>query len=185
MMLAVIAAGCARYQCEIVQPPDLARHVPEDHDVVFSRGPLVYRLRSYQNHLVIQIENETSEPIQLLGGRSFVVDPEGQSHSLQEETMAPQTFIKLVLPPIVPEITPVGPVIGIGLGVNSIYGPGYDLSFENPSWLRPRYYAAPDVENRYWKWDGETDVRLSLSFSQVGSAQAPFTQEFVFHRRKK
>lgn len=134
--------------------------------------------------MVIQIQNETPLPIQLLGGQSFVVDPEGQSHPLDEETIAPQSFIKLVLPPIVPEVTPVGPVIGFGLGISSIYGPGYDLSFENPLWVRPRYYASADVESRFWKWDGETNVRLSLTFGHVGSAEAPFTQAFVFHRRK-
>lgn len=184
LILVAVAGGCAHYEYDIVQPPDLAGHVGGGRDVVFSRGPLLYRLRSYQNHLVIQIHNETSQPIQLLGGQSFVVDPDGQSHPLNDETIAPESFIKLVLPPILPEVTPVGPVIGFGLGVSSVYGPGYDLGFEDPFFVRPRYYASADVENRFWKWEGQTDVRLSLTFGHAGSAQAPFTQAFVFHRRK-
>lgn len=184
LILATFAAGCARFEYDIVQPPDLAQHVGEGQDVVFSRGPLLYRLRSYENHLVIRIQNETSQPIQLLGGQSFVVDPEGQSHPLNDETIAPQSFIKLVLPPIVPEAAPVGPVIGFGLGVSSVYGTGYDLSFEGPLFVRPRYDASADVENRFWKWEGQTNVRLSLTFGRPGSPEAPFTQAFVFHRRR-
>lgn len=184
LILVALSEGCAHYEYDIVQPPNLAHHVGENHDVSFNRGALLYRLRSYQNHLVIQLQNETSQPIQLLGGRSFVVDPDGQSHPVDEETIAPESFIKLVLPPIAPEVTPVGPVIGIGLGVSSVHGPGYDLSFENPLFVRPRYYASADVENRFWKWEGETDVRLSLTFGHAGSAEAPFAQAFVFHRHK-
>jgi hypothetical protein len=177
-----LVTGCARYECDIVQPPELAGPVAESRDTTFARGPLLYRLRGYENHLVIRVFNPTPQPVELLGGRSVVVDPEGQSHPFSDETIAPESFIKLVLPPIAPEIAPVGPVIGFGLGMSSAYGPGYDLSFDSPLFVRPRYYASTDMENRFWKWEGESDVRLSLTFARAG--QPAFSQQFVFHRRK-
>lgn len=171
-----------RYEYDIVQPPELARHVGGERESTLVRGPLVYGMQSYQNHLVIRVHNPTSQPVELVGGRSYVVDPQRQSHALDEQTIAPQSFIKLVLPPVEPEVAPVGPSIGFGLGIGSAWGPRYDFWLDGPLFVRPRYYAAADIEDRFWKWEGETNVRLSLTFIPAG--QAPITHLFVFHRRK-
>lgn len=176
--------GCARYEYDIVSPPEMAQHVGSKADVVLSRDPLQYRLISADNHLILRIFNPTSDRIQLLGPQSVAVDPQGQSHPLRSLTMAPNSFIKLILPPMRPDIAPSGPVIGIGIGAYAgPYGLGYDDPFYDPLWERPRYYAVYDAENAYfWDWPGEGDVRLTLVFQR--DEQKPFSQEFVFHRRK-
>lgn len=177
-----LITGCAHYEYDIIQPPELARHVGEDRESTFALGPLLYGMQSYENHLVIRIRNPAAQPVELLGGRSYVVDPQGQSHPLDDQTIAPLSFIKLVLPPVEPEVAPAGPSIGFGLGIGSAWGPGYDLSLNAPLFARPRYYAAADMESRFWKWEGESDVRLSLTFAYAG--QGPITQQLVLHRRR-
>jgi hypothetical protein len=175
-------AGCARYEYDVVEPPDLARHVGESHDAVLTRGPLSYQLRAYENHLILRIHNQSLHPIELLGAQSFAVDPHGQSHPLADETIAPDSFIKLVLPPVPHEVVPNGPAVDFGIGATSIYGPGYNVAADNPQAAQPGAYASADAENRFWKWDDGSDVRLSLTFGSAG--QAPFTQQFVFRRQK-
>jgi hypothetical protein len=180
LIVVCLSAGCAHYEYDIVEPPELRQHVGANADVVFSRTPLVYRMRSYENHLVIQIQNPTPQPIQLLGGQSYVVDPQGQSHPLAMVTIAPQAFIKLILPPVPPEPVPTGPSIGFGFVVDASQSPTtYPLT--RPEWVRP-VFAVTDIANDYWSWEGETDVRASFTFRQGG--QPPFTHAFVFHRRK-
>lgn len=178
-------SGCARYEYDIVQPADLAQHMGSDGDVVFARDPLLYRMRTYENHLVIQIHNPTTQPITLMGGQSFVVDPQGQSHPLRTRTIAPDAFIKLILPPEPPDLVPAGPTLGIGLDVGTVhpYGPGgmYGL-VDDPFWYTPRYYMAVDPEGAPWTWRDEGDVRLGLVFQRWNGP--PFDQQFVFHRRK-
>ena len=171
--------GCARYEYNIIEPPDLAQHIGGDQAVTFSRNGLLYRMRSYENRLVIQISNTTPQPILLVGGQSYVVDPQGQSHSFAAQTIGPQSFIKLILPPLPPESVPTGPIFSIGIGVaaspDEFYGPGYFFD-------RPHYLAVIDSNDEFWKWEGESNVMLSLAFSQAGAA--PFTHRFVFHRQK-
>ena len=155
----------------------------EDRDVILSRGPLLYRLRSYQNHLVIQIQNETSQPLQLLGGQSFVVDPDGQSHPLDEQTIAPNRSSSWCCRQLCPRLRGrtrrwlrARRQLGLRAGIRRF--------LENPLLVRPGYCASADLDNRFWKWEGESNVQLSLTFGHAGSKAEPFTQAFVFHRHK-
>jgi hypothetical protein len=177
-----VLPGCTHFEYDIVQPPELVQHIGRDADAVFTRTPLLYRMRSYEDHLVIQVHNPTTQPITLLGGQSFLVDPQGQSRPLRTQTIGPQSFIKLILPPMPPDVAPAGPVIGFGLGAAYRAGPDVGLEYDQPILDRPRYYAAYDADMGYWTWEGESDVRLSLTLA-MGN-QPPFTQTFVFHRRK-
>jgi len=182
-LLAMCVAGCARFEYDIVSPPEMAQHVGTQSDVVLSRDPLQYRLISAENHLIMRIFNPTGERIQLLGSQSVAVDPQGQSHPLQNLAIAPNAFVKLILPPMKPQVAPSGPVIGIGVGFAGAYGLGYSDPFYDSMWQRPRYYAVYDAENTYlWDWEGESEVRLTLVFQR--GEQKPFSQEFVFHRWK-
>ena len=79
--------------------------------------PLEYRLRSYENRLVVNVFNPTPDPVTLAGERSYVVAPNGQSHPLRGQTIAPDTFVKMILPPMRPYYRESGPNIGFGLGV--------------------------------------------------------------------
>jgi hypothetical protein len=187
--LALFAGGCAHYEYDIVSPPEMAQHVGTKQPVVLSRPPLQYRLISYDDHLIVRIYNPTPDRIQLLGDESSVVDPQGQSHPLRSRMIAPNSFIKLILPPLAPEVAPYGPAIGFGLGfayATPYWGMGFYDPLYDPLWERPRYYAVYDANGtEYWIWSGQSDVRLTLVFRRdQQNQQKPFSQDFVLHRRR-
>jgi hypothetical protein len=177
------AGGCAHYEYDIVAPRELARHVGKQDEMI-RVDPLEYRLRAYENRLVMEIFNPTGESITLAGDRSYVVDPGGQSHPLRTQAIAPSAFIKLILPPMRPQFRS-SPSIGFGLGVGfsraryNRYGYGH---FHDPLWDEPQYYTYYDESDAtYWNWEGETEARLHLVFQR---GQNSFSQDFTFHRRK-
>jgi hypothetical protein len=183
-LILLFAGGCARYEYDIVAPPELARHIGGDRDEVIRADPLEYRLRSYDNRLVIDIFNPTGDAIVLAGDRSYVVDPRGQSHPLRTQSIAPSAFVKLILPPMRPQFRS-SPTIGVGVGFGfsrayyNRYGYG---RFHDPLWDEPQYYTYYDESDAtYWSWEGETDARLHLVFQR---GQSTFTQDLTFHRRK-
>jgi hypothetical protein len=171
----MLPGGCARYEYDLIEPPPLARHIGSQADTVFELDPLVYRLRSYDNHLVVRIFNPTTELISLHGDASYVVDPTGQKHPISSQSIAPSTYVKLILPPLPPE--PVGnpPPVNPGMGIAADFGPTVS---EIPYPFGQRY--ANDAHD--WDWNDEGQVRISLTF-QRGS-QPPFTQRFLFGREK-
>jgi hypothetical protein len=180
-----VLMGCARYEYQLVQPPDLAQHIDAKHDATFTLGPLRYRLRTAENHLVMRIYNQSETPIRLLGDQSFVVDPGGQSHPLQSQSCAPNSYIKLIFPPLRPQLEPTGPSIGIGIGGFVGRGPfrdGFYSGIWDPYYDTPRYYTVYEGNSSYWDWDGEGEARLSIVFQQ--GQEKPFTHEFVLDRRK-
>jgi hypothetical protein len=183
-LVALWVTGCARYEYDIVNPPDLARHIGEKHDEVVQAGPLEYRMRSYESRLVVDVFNPTGDPVTLAGERSFVVAPNGQSHPFRTQTIGPSAFVKLILPPMRPYYRAGGPTIGFGVGVGlsrGRYGPGYSrfgaIGYDEPQYFT--YYDESDAT--YWTWEGETDARVHLMY-QAGGRE--LTHEFVFHRRK-
>jgi len=177
--------GCARYEYDILQPPDLARHIGTKSDIVVRQDPLEYRLRTVDNRLVMRIHNPTQDPIMLLGPQSSVVDPQGQSHPLRTQTIAPQSFIKLIFPPLRPRVERVGPSIGIGVGGTfggryrrHYEGVGYDQPFYDDE---PRYLAVVDDDALYWDWRGQGQMRLTLVFDRGGQT---LRHQFVIGRKK-
>jgi len=182
----VLIGGCTHYGYDLVRPSDLARHIGSKEDATFDYDPLNYRLRAVENRLVMQIFNPTSDPITLVGERSYAVDPGGQSHPLRGQTIAPNTFIKLILPPMRPYYYQSSPTIGfgVGLGVGRVYrrpwgyAPRVPYYYDEPRYIT--YYDESDVS--YWDWEGQTDARIHLTYRQ---GQKTFEQEFVFHRVKE
>jgi len=81
LICALEMTGCARYEFDVVQPPELARHIADKWENA-RWGPVDYRLRVMENHLVVEVQNVTREEIRILGDRSYVVGPNGQSHPL-------------------------------------------------------------------------------------------------------
>ena len=101
-ILPLMALGCTQYEYELVRPDRLARHIDNQAQTTFKIAPLNYGMISKENRLVVVIQNPLAEPVQILGDRSEVVDPSGQSHPLRSQTIAPTAFVKLILPPLRP-----------------------------------------------------------------------------------
>jgi hypothetical protein len=199
-VLLCLGTGCAHYEYNLVRPPELTRHIGTETDEVFTVDPLQYRLRTVDNRLVVRIYNTTDDPVELLGTRSTVVDPDGQSHPLRGQTIAAGSFIKLIFPPIPPRIYDYGPTFGIGVGYgyhtavypyharpgyhfHPAYGPPYGPYWHDPALYGPRYLAVVEGgDTTYWDWKGaDGEMRLLLAFQRQGKE---FRQEFVFRRQK-
>jgi hypothetical protein len=180
----VMVMGCVRYEYDITRPPEFAAHIGTKNDTSLQRDPLEYRWRTVENRLVLRIFNPTDQPITLLGQRSSAVDPEQQSHPLPTQTIAPTSFIKLILPPLRPRIERTGPSIGIGVG--TMIGSGrYRRHGVAPYsyWpAEPRYLTVYDDNAIYWDWEGATTVRLTLVYQRPDSSS--FEHEFVIARKK-
>lgn len=181
LLLAAFAlAGCAKYQFELVEPAQHANVITRDEPVDVHIDPLVYVLREYDRQLVIRIINENDEPATIHGERSYVVDPEGETHPLRGGTIAPSSFITFGVPPIARYYRS-GPQFGFGVGVGTSFNvrqhhhhhhyhdPFYYSRFDYAAW----YYEVPT-----WRWK-TGDVRLRL----VGTVgEQPFDHEFLFTR---
>ena len=182
--------GCARYEYDIVKPADLAQHVGGKSPVRFPIEDREYALQSSSGRLVMFVHNRGEDPIKLLGGDSYAVDPRGESHPLADRVIPPGGHIKLILPPPPQQVRETGPRFGIGLGVGISSAGGYHRHRHRHHYggaglyddLGPRYYSVYDPNDAaYWEWKGETDARLVLTFEK---GQDRFSDEFVFHRRK-
>ncbi|HEY7086605.1 MAG TPA: hypothetical protein VH518_00870 [Tepidisphaeraceae bacterium] len=174
--------GCTQYEYDVVRPPELAQHVGAKEDVVIQLDPLEYRLRTVENRLVMRIYNHTDDAMTLVGQRSSVVDPDGQSHPLPTLSMPPGSFIKLILPPPAPVIE-TNPTFGIGVsgGFGDSRRRGYPYDPEYGLADGPRYFTVYDNGQFYWDWKGEGSIRLNLAFDRGGKT---FEHEFVIGRRK-
>jgi hypothetical protein len=177
LFLMILSIGCAHYEYDLIQPSNLTTHIGKN-DKSFDLPPLSYTLRTVENRLVMRIYNQTDEPIRLLGSQSTVVDPKGESHPLVSQSIAPGSFIKLILPPMRPQYNP-GPQIGIGVGgrfghAGSIHQPYYPSA--------PQYLQVYEPSNAiYWDWKGESQAKLNLVFER---GDKTFKHDFVFQRRK-
>jgi hypothetical protein len=175
--------GCASYDYRITEPANVAREIGTKSDEIFSIAPVEYRLRTVDSRLVMRIYNSSDAPITLLGERSTAVDPGGQSHPLETQTIAPNSFIKLILPPIRPRLEPSGPSIGIGFGtVIGTRPTKHGVGVYRKEIYVPRYMRVYDNQAIYWDWNGESVVHLNLVY-QVGAEN--FEQRFVVARFKK
>lgn len=180
--------GCTHYEYDLVHPPELAQHIGTKSDVSITLSPLRYELRAFENHLVMRIYNQADVPVRLLGDRSVVVDPQSQSHPLRSQTIAPGSFIKLILPPLPPAVEPRGPTIGIGIGVGYGYGYGHGRwreGLDDPFWdygyYEPRYINVYDSGEYLWDWKGDSEVSVTLTLQR--GDEKTFSQTFVFRQK--
>src|SRR2546423_4948738 len=116
VLLLTFLTGCTHYEYDLTQPPELARHIGSKSEVIVPRDPVDYRLRTYEDVLVMRVVNPTDDLIELLGDQSVVVDPRGQSHPLRRQAIAPHSYIKLRFPPPPPVYYQPQPTFGIGVG---------------------------------------------------------------------
>ena len=197
--------GCARYEFDVLEPPEFATHVGRKKETATDilREPLEYHMRAYEGRLVMNVFNTTEEPIELLGDQSFVVDAEGESHPLPSSVIAPKAYVKLILPPLRPYY-PAEPRFGfgVGIGISSYHhrhfhhrhhrgprfrhfvepGMGEDLNAADLATGSGTYFYAYDPGSLFWEWEGEEIVRLRLTYRQ-GKGE-PFYHEFVIRRVK-
>ena len=182
LLVMFVSTGCARYEYDIVSPPDLRTHIGTKADAVTPVDPLVYRWRTVDNRLVVRVFNPTEDPVQLLGEKSTVVAPSGESHPLRGQTIAPRSHVKLILPPRRPTVRSSGPTFGVGVGMRV---DARDRGFpphRDPFNDGPRYLAVYDGDDAlYWDWNGQTEVRLTLVYQR---GETPLRHEFVIRRRK-
>jgi hypothetical protein len=175
--------GCQTYQYRIAQPPT-ATPVVDEHPVVIHYDPLDYSLRAYHEHLAINISNPTEDRIDLLGGRSFVVDPKGESHPLRDRVIGPHSYTRILLPPIpfsyaYPDYWGWSPRWGVG------WGPGWYDPFWG-GWYGPWAYGPPAISYEQiltvYDWEWKTGlVRLRLTYNRNAKS---FEHNFEIIREK-
>jgi hypothetical protein len=189
--VALVSAGCARYEYDLVSPPQAAGHVGRKDDHAFALDPLEYKLRTVDNRLVVRVYNPTSEHVTLLGGRSVIVGPDGQSHPLMTQTIAPGgSFIKMIIPPPRPRFYGGGTTFGVGVGVG--VGHAFPGPHDEPGWYGddPHYLTVYDESDTYyWDWKGEGQARLNLVYArgephrEADAARGPtFNHELLIRR---
>lgn len=170
------SVGCARYEYNITEPPDLAQHIGRQ-PVALRRGPLAYHLQSYENRLVLRVENVTARPVQVLGDRSWIVTPEGESRPLGSQAIAPSAHVKLVLPPLARRVVRSGPSLGFGFGIGSGGRVGTGIGIGAP--LGGGGYVYDEDER--WDWPAGRTVRLHLVGEHDG---AEFSHDFTIDRQR-
>jgi hypothetical protein len=174
-----LLAGCARYEFDVLAPAEVSGAVTGKADRQIDRPPLHYKLRAVENRLVMRIYNPGDVTTTLRGDLSYVVDPEGQSHPLPTLSAAPQSHLKLILPPFRPRLEPRGPTIGFGVGTVVGSHPGYETGVA----AEPVYLLMTDDSNNamYWDWPGESEIRMLLVFERGGER---LEHAFVIRRVK-
>jgi len=178
LWVASACGGCAQIEFDAT-PGNGGQtvRIGDSQDVTFSgdaisRGPLQYRMRADEGHLILWIDNPTNDPVELLGDKSNVVDPEGISHPLNGGTIAPGRSAKEIFPPVVepPNSGPAGPAGAVN-------------NYDRPGFITlPDTNAAMEGNDPNWQWDDTLDIRLNLFFQQDGH---PFEQHFSVSRVRK
>jgi hypothetical protein len=182
----LLLSGCATYEYGIYQPPPLARHISSKAQTTLFYDPLNYTFQAVDNRLVIWINNPTGDPITLVGERSVIVDPDGQSHPLRSQTIAPGSFIKLILPPLRPYAFGYGPGYYVGSsGFIVRHGSRRGGVYVNDGYYYgndPCYMTIYDPgDPTFFQWQDQTDVRMTLAFERLGKT---LEHTFAFHRVK-
>jgi hypothetical protein len=175
--VAVLLCGCATTQYHVIQPQGVAQPIM-DQPILVSYAPLEYHLAKQHDRLAMQINNPTDETITLVGERSSVVDPAGESHPLRGRLINPRSFVRMLLPPETMSI----PYPDYYWGWGSYYGPYY------PYW-GPYYggYGPPPVSyyqvRTPYDWQWKTGpIRLHMTYDRKGTA---FEHDFEIVREVK
>jgi hypothetical protein len=151
--------------------------------VLIRYEPLEYTLVREHDRLAMQINNPTEDRIALLGYRSYVVDPQGESQPIRDRILAPRSFARLILPPVpfsyaVPDYWGYGPGWGWtypGSWYDPFWGPGI-------GWWGPppmSYYQLLTVYDWQWKTG---PARLRLTYERAGKV---FEHDFELVREKE
>ena len=179
-LLALCLSGCGTYHYRVVQP---ATAVPpiDNRPITIHYEPLDYRLSKDRDRLAVLITNPTADRIVLLGSKSFVVDPRGESHPIRDRIIGPHSYTRMLIPPVpftyaYPDYwayPPFGAWGYMGSWYDPMWGP----------WGAP-YWGPPPMSYNHvltiydWKWK-EGPARLRLTYEQCGKT---FEHDFEFFR---
>ncbi len=98
LVATAIASGCQSYEYRVVRPPGVGQPIT-GQPVIIQYDPLEYRLVRRSDQLDMHITNPTEDRITLLGNRSYVIDPQGESHLIRSLVIGPHSFSSMLLPP--------------------------------------------------------------------------------------
>ncbi len=175
---AAVLCGCARFDYRLVEPASAATRIGKE-PVTVPYPPLEYSLASRGDRLVMRVINPTGQSVTLLPGRSYVVDPRGESHPVRGQALGPHSHIALFLPPLPRR------VIGYAYTPYWGYGPldmgGYPFwgAYE---WPYPSAYSYSYQLHTPYEWRWRTGpVRLHLGYQSAGKG---FDQDLVFDREQ-
>ena len=172
LVLAALAGGCQTSVYHVVQPPGVPQAIA-DEPVTIHNDPLDYRLARRGPRLSLSIINPTDDDIRLMANRSYVVDPEGESHPLRGRIIAPHSHVNLLLPPV-PLIFPYESP-GWGWGWGAYWDPFYDEFYGPPAW---NY----EVFTQYdWVWKTGA-ARLHLGYERGGHGGGQFEHHLELDR---
>lgn len=176
----LLLAGCRTYEFRMLQPQ--ARVLAKD-PCALRLDPLDYELSRRGDQVELRIRNTTDDRILLLGDRSFVVDPTGESHPLQGRVLAPRSFTTLRLPPT-PELVPAGVALSPQVGLYPApayawpFGYGYNGFVYGDFSYAPTLQYSRVVTPFDWDWQSGP-ARLRLAYEREGNT---FEHEFEFVR---
>jgi hypothetical protein len=157
----VCLSGCATYDYRVVKPSGIPQPVA-DQPVIVQYDPLDYQLVRSKERLAMSIVNPTEDRIILLGERSYVVEPQGESYPLPGRILAPHSHTRMLLPPIPFTYSYPDWRWGWGWGwaaYNPYWGPYYGApAYYGPP--PPSYYQIMTPED--WTWNtGSARFRLT------------------------
>ena len=190
MLLALAATclcGCQTYVYRIAQPQTGAP-VVGDQPVTVHVDPLDYTFRREESRLSMQINNPTADRILLRADRSYVVDPQGESHPVRARIIAPHSFSRMLLPPL--RLTLAYPEYGWGAW-SGYAGWGWGWGPYIPYWgpyYGPAFWGPPPVSYQQvvtsydWVWN-TGGVQLHLSYER-GNQQFEHAFEIVREPKK-
>jgi hypothetical protein len=173
------STGCARYQYSLVRPAESAQMIERRDEIFVQWMPLDYGFRDLNRALGVRIANVSDDPITLIGERSYVVDPRGETHPMHGGTIAPHSFIAFTLPPMAQVYAaPAGPRFGIGMGVGRARGGTFIGTGVGTTW-GPGYHGHYATVSP-WTWI-TGDVRVRAVYEIAGER---FEHDFVFRRER-
>lgn len=181
----LMTGGCARYEYRVAQPAQFAQTITRQETRI-DIPPVGYRLREQRKQLVFSIVNPTDQTLTLVGPKSFVVDPRGETHPIHGGPIAPRSFVGMIFPPQAPTYTAT-PAFSFGFGSSwgyPLYGGQFGMGFGGP--FDPFYgYGPYDISPvnlpHYWEWKtGEVRLHLTYNDGSTNAAQ----HDFVFERRR-
>lgn len=171
LLTAIFCAGCATTEFDATVPPGgQPVRVNNNRDVPIPGDPLQYRMRADEGYLVLWIDNPTNSPVELLG-KSTVTDPEGDTHPLAAQTIAPHSSVKEIYPPMV-ELA----------GGDSPAGGDVINPYDRPGFISTGTIEGPTDRHQTWQWDDELEIQLNLVFQQGGRE---FEQHFSVRKVRK